>query len=123
MSGIRTHRQLATASLLLLAKHAQSVAQVVPAVGVHVGRVGRGLTHATDVDHPGVDLGGGLDGLVHMSEVSWSRGVRPHDVAKPGDEVDVEVLDLRSLLPLDEEAIHRPNLVLQGLMHMLESVR
>lgn len=42
-----------------------------------------------------VDLGGGLDGLVHMSEVSWSRGVRPHDVVKIGDEVDVQVLKIQ----------------------------
>jgi small subunit ribosomal protein S1 len=42
-----------------------------------------------------VDLGDGLDGLVHMSEVSWSRGVRPQQVASPGDEVDVEVLKVQ----------------------------
>jgi small subunit ribosomal protein S1 len=42
-----------------------------------------------------VDIDDGLDGLVHMSEVSWSRGVRPHDVAKVGDEVDVEVLKVQ----------------------------
>jgi small subunit ribosomal protein S1 len=42
-----------------------------------------------------VDLGDGLDGLVHMSEVSWSRGARPADVAKPGDEVDVEVIKVQ----------------------------
>ena len=42
-----------------------------------------------------VDLGGGLDGLVHMSEVSWSRGARPADVAKPGDEVDVAVIKVQ----------------------------
>jgi small subunit ribosomal protein S1 len=42
-----------------------------------------------------VDLGGGLDGLVHMSEVSWSRGVRPHDVVTVGDEVDVQVLKVQ----------------------------
>jgi small subunit ribosomal protein S1 len=42
-----------------------------------------------------VDLGGGLDGLVHMSEVSWSRGVRPQDVVKPGDEVEVQVLKVQ----------------------------
>jgi small subunit ribosomal protein S1 len=41
-----------------------------------------------------VDLGGGLDGLVHMSEVSWSRGVRPHEVVKAGDEVEVQVLKI-----------------------------
>jgi small subunit ribosomal protein S1 len=39
-----------------------------------------------------VDLGDGLDGLVHMSEVSWSRGTRPQDAATVGDEVDVAVL-------------------------------
>ncbi|MFZ1866271.1 MAG: S1 RNA-binding domain-containing protein [Polyangiales bacterium] len=42
-----------------------------------------------------VDLGGGLDGLVHMSEVSWSRGVRPHDVVQVGDEVDVQVMKVQ----------------------------
>jgi len=42
-----------------------------------------------------VDLGGGLDGLVHMSEVSWSRGVRPSDAANVGDEVEVEVVKLQ----------------------------
>jgi small subunit ribosomal protein S1 len=42
-----------------------------------------------------VDLGDGLDGLVHMSEVSWSRGAKPQDVAKVGDEVDVAVLKVQ----------------------------
>ena len=32
-----------------------------------------------------VDIGEGLEGLVHLSEVSWSRGVRPQDAAKRGD--------------------------------------
>ncbi len=39
-----------------------------------------------------VDIGGGVEGLVHQSEVSWSRGDRPADVAKPGDQVKVEIL-------------------------------
>jgi len=38
-----------------------------------------------------VDLGG-IEGLVHMSEVSWDRHARPADVVKPGDEVEVMVL-------------------------------
>ncbi len=42
-----------------------------------------------------IDLGGGLDGLVHMSEVSWSRGARPSQVAQVGDEVDVEVVKIQ----------------------------
>jgi len=39
-----------------------------------------------------VDLGDGLEGLVHQSELDWGRVVRPADVAKPGDEMEVEVL-------------------------------
>lgn len=38
-----------------------------------------------------VDLGG-FEGLVHSSELSFARGVRPQDVAQPGDEIDVQVL-------------------------------
>jgi small subunit ribosomal protein S1 len=38
-----------------------------------------------------VDLGG-VEGLVHMSEVSWDRTVRPEQAAKPGDEVEVQIL-------------------------------
>ncbi|MFN7696276.1 MAG: S1 RNA-binding domain-containing protein [Deltaproteobacteria bacterium] len=40
-----------------------------------------------------VDLGG-IEGLVHMSEVSWDRQVRPADAVKVGDEVEVLVLRL-----------------------------
>jgi small subunit ribosomal protein S1 len=42
-----------------------------------------------------VDLGDGLDGLVHLSEISWNRGARPADVVKVGDEVEVEVVKLQ----------------------------
>ncbi|MFM2420774.1 MAG: hypothetical protein RL385_5497, partial [Pseudomonadota bacterium] len=38
-----------------------------------------------------VDLGG-IEGLVHQSELSFSRGVRPEDMCKIGDEVTVQVL-------------------------------
>lgn len=38
-----------------------------------------------------VDLGG-VEGLVHLSELSWERGVKPGDVARPGDEIEVQVL-------------------------------
>src|SRR3712207_7275378 len=34
-----------------------------------------------------VDLGG-FEGLVHQSELSFARGVRPQDVANPGDEIE-----------------------------------
>ncbi|HAP14911.1 MAG TPA: 30S ribosomal protein S1, partial [Lactococcus sp.] len=44
-----------------------------------------------------VDLGG-IDGLVHVSELSHNRVKRPADVVKPGDKVEVKILKL------DEEA-------------------
>jgi small subunit ribosomal protein S1 len=38
-----------------------------------------------------VDIGG-ADGLVHLSEISWSRVKHPSEVLKPGDKVQVYVL-------------------------------
>jgi len=40
-----------------------------------------------------VDLGG-ADGLIHVSELSWSRVNHPRDVLKVGQEVEVFVLDV-----------------------------
>jgi small subunit ribosomal protein S1 len=40
-----------------------------------------------------VDLGG-IDGLVHISELSWNHVNHPTDVVKVGQEVEVEVLDV-----------------------------
>jgi small subunit ribosomal protein S1 len=40
-----------------------------------------------------VDLGG-IDGLVHISELSWSHVNHPSEVVKVGDKVEVEVLDV-----------------------------
>ncbi|HEX4244581.1 MAG TPA: S1 RNA-binding domain-containing protein, partial [Acidimicrobiales bacterium] len=40
-----------------------------------------------------VDLGG-MDGLVHVSELSWKHVDHPSSVVSVGDEIDVEVLDV-----------------------------
>jgi len=39
-----------------------------------------------------VDLGGGVQGLLHVSEMGWSRISNPSDVVRPGDEITVKVL-------------------------------
>ena len=39
-----------------------------------------------------VDLGGGIQGLVHVSEMSWSRVPSAHAIAAVGDEITVKVL-------------------------------
>jgi len=42
-----------------------------------------------------IELEPGLDGLIHLSEMSWSKKVRkPSDLLKPGDAVDVVVLSV-----------------------------
>ena len=41
-----------------------------------------------------VDIGGGVDGLVHVSELSWKHVDHPSEVAAVGQEVDVQVLDV-----------------------------
>jgi small subunit ribosomal protein S1 len=38
-----------------------------------------------------VDLGG-IDGLLHVSDLSWGRVTNPADVVRPGEEIDVQVL-------------------------------
>ncbi|MBO0731441.1 MAG: S1 RNA-binding domain-containing protein, partial [Acidimicrobiaceae bacterium] len=47
-----------------------------------------------------VDLGG-MDGLIHVSELSWKHVDHPSSVVQVGDEVDVRVLDV----DLDRERI------------------
>ena len=47
-----------------------------------------------------VDLGG-IDGLVHISELSWNHVSHPSEVVKVGDEVEVEILEVE----LDRERI------------------
>jgi small subunit ribosomal protein S1 len=41
-----------------------------------------------------VDLGGGIQGLLHVSEMGWSRVTDPTTVVRPGDEIEVKVLDV-----------------------------
>jgi small subunit ribosomal protein S1 len=48
-----------------------------------------------------VDIGGGVDGLVHVSELSWKHVDHPSEIVSVGQEVDVEVLDV----DLDRERV------------------
>lgn len=40
-----------------------------------------------------VDLGG-VEGLIHISELSWGRVSHPNQIVKLGDEINVQVLDI-----------------------------
>jgi small subunit ribosomal protein S1 len=39
-----------------------------------------------------VDLGGGIQGLLHVSDMSWSRDTTPGALVAPGDQITVKVL-------------------------------
>jgi len=41
-----------------------------------------------------VELGAGVQGLIHISEMSWSRVSTPSEIVKPGDEITVKVLNV-----------------------------
>ena len=42
-----------------------------------------------------VDLGG-VEGLIHISELSWGRVTHPNQIVQMGQSLDVQVLDLSS---------------------------
>jgi small subunit ribosomal protein S1 len=39
-----------------------------------------------------IDLGGGIQGLLHVSEMGWSRVTNPGEIVAPGDQITVKVL-------------------------------
>ena len=41
-----------------------------------------------------IDLGGGVQGLLHISEMGWSRVTDPSQLMKPGEQVTVKVLQV-----------------------------
>ncbi|MBC7084435.1 MAG: bifunctional 4-hydroxy-3-methylbut-2-enyl diphosphate reductase/30S ribosomal protein S1 [Firmicutes bacterium] len=41
-----------------------------------------------------VDIGEGVEGLLHVSDMAWTRTTDPHDVVKEGDHIRVKVLSV-----------------------------
>src|SRR2546426_6709639 len=65
-----------------------------------LGEVRKGVVSSVVNFGAFVDLGG-MDGLVHVSELSWKHVDHPSSVVQVGDEVDVQVLEV----DLDRERI------------------
>ncbi|MCK4852230.1 MAG: 30S ribosomal protein S1, partial [Candidatus Omnitrophica bacterium] len=40
-----------------------------------------------------IDIGGGITGLLHVTDMSWGRVTRPNALMKVGDELEVKILD------------------------------
>ncbi len=60
---------------------------------LHVGMIATGTVTRIVEFGVFVDLGG-AEGLIPLKEIAWARDVKPEDVVKPGDKVDVQIKDL-----------------------------
>jgi (E)-4-hydroxy-3-methyl-but-2-enyl pyrophosphate reductase/ribosomal protein S1 len=59
---------------------------------IEVGKIYKGTVKSLTKFGAFVDIGG-VDGLIHVSELSWSRIDHPSEVLKEGDAVEVHVLE------------------------------
>jgi small subunit ribosomal protein S1 len=57
------------------------------------GQIRRGTVRAVMDFGAFVDLGG-IDGLLHVSEMTFKRGIRPSEIVKEGDVLDVKVVKI-----------------------------
>ncbi|MDI3504285.1 MAG: small subunit ribosomal protein [Candidatus Cloacimonadota bacterium] len=80
-----SHRQLAEQEAL--EKKREALAKLSVGDVVH-GKVMRMTSFGAFVDI------GGIEGLVHVSEISWQHVIKPQDVLKTGQELDVKVLSI-----------------------------
>lgn len=81
-----SHRQLAEADALekkVEALSKLSEGDVVP------GKVMRMTSFGAFIDI------GGVEGLMHVSEISWQHVIKPQDVLKSGQELDVKILSIK----------------------------
>jgi len=60
---------------------------------LEVGQVRRGVVKNITDFGAFIDLGG-MDGLLHITDMSWGRVGHPSDVCSIGDEIEVKVLDI-----------------------------
>jgi small subunit ribosomal protein S1 len=61
--------------------------------GLREGAVMRGRVRSVMDFGAFIDLGG-VDGLLHVMEMSWSRVPKPSDVVKVGDQIEVKILKI-----------------------------
>ncbi len=84
-------RNLVVSRRVLLEEEQQASAAEVRK-GIIVGAVMTGRVTSVREFGAFVDLGGGVQGLLHVSEMGWSRVSDTSQVVKPGEEITVKVL-------------------------------
>lgn len=70
-----------------LQKIRQAFMQELAVDQVYTGKVTRLMPYGVFVE-----LAPGVEGMVHISELSWSRVEKPEEAVKPGDKIEVKVL-------------------------------
>lgn len=81
-----SHRQLAEQEAN--EKKAEALAKISEG-DVVAGKVMRMATFGAFVDI------GGIEGLMHVSEIAWQHVIKPQDVLKSGQEIDVKILSIK----------------------------
>jgi len=61
--------------------------------GLNKGDLVRGVVRNITDFGAFIDIGGGITGLLHITDMSWGRIGHPSEIVKVGDTVEVEVLD------------------------------
>ncbi|MBQ6705879.1 MAG: bifunctional 4-hydroxy-3-methylbut-2-enyl diphosphate reductase/30S ribosomal protein S1 [Clostridia bacterium] len=90
---INTARRRAVASIRLVAREERRAQEEALWGTLEVGQQYTGTVKSLTSYGAFVDLGG-VDGMIHISELSWSRIKHPSEVVNVGDEVTVYVRDL-----------------------------
>ena len=88
----KSKRRIIGGRKALIEKEAQAKKDAVFAT-LEVGKKVKGTVSRITDFGAFVNLGG-IDGLIHISEMSWGRITNPREVLKEGDEVEVVVLDV-----------------------------
>lgn len=76
-------------------KEKQESARKKKASDINIGQVFKGVVSTIKDYGAFIDIGDGLNGLVHISQISHKRIKHPGTVLKIGQEVDVKVIDIK----------------------------
>ncbi|MGM9583921.1 MAG: bifunctional 4-hydroxy-3-methylbut-2-enyl diphosphate reductase/30S ribosomal protein S1 [Faecousia sp.] len=91
ITEVNRARRRVIGSIRAVASEARKAAQEKIWSEIEVGKKYHGVVKSLTSYGAFVDIGG-VDGMVHVSELSWNRIKTPADVVKVGDEIDVYVI-------------------------------
>ena len=91
ITEVNRARRRAIGSIRAVNAEARKAAQEKIWSEIEVGKKYHGVVKSLTSSGAFVDIGG-VDGMVHVSELSWNRIKTPADVVKVGDEIDVYVI-------------------------------